>query len=259
MKRISVTILSLCAVVLLMAGCEKNSFKVRESTYPEGQALVKIGLFTAYNVNSPIRVAINGQVLSNELLYAIPFPGGGFNTGGLSNADYLMIAPGAAKVELFTMNPGTPKPFAKIHESTVNVEANKRYTLFLADTAGASSSIASWVVNLDTPTPDSGNAKVNFVNAMPNLPAVDLYKGTNATTATLLVGNIAYKAASDYVLVPPGTDSFFIRPAGAAVTSTPVARRSFAFSNQRIYTIFSRGYNGTTGNRAPNLSAIVNQ
>jgi hypothetical protein len=259
MKRFTAIILILSATAVFLGSCEKNSWKTREVTYPEGQALVKLGLFTAYNVNSPIRIAINGQVLTNELVYAIPFPGGGFNTGGSSNSDYLMLAPGTAKVELFSMNPGTPKPFAKLHESTVTLEANKRYTLFLADTVGPTSQITSWLVPLDTPTPDSGNAKVNFVHAMPNLAAADLYKGSTATTATLLIGNIAYKAASDYVLIPPGTDSFFIRPAGAAATTTPIARRSFTFSNQRIYTIFSRGYNGTTGNRIPNLSGIVNQ
>lgn len=251
--------MTLSATALFMAGCEKNSWKTREVTYPEGQALVKVGLFSAYNVNSPIRVAINGQVVSNELTYAIPFPGGGFNTGGSSNSDYLMVAPGSTKVELFSMNPGTPKPFAKIHESTVALEANKRYTLFLADTVGPSSTITSFLVPLDTPTPDSGNAKMNFVHAMPNVPAVDVYKGATATTATLLFGAVAYKAATDYVLVPPTTDSFFIRPAGAAPTTTPIARRGFSFANQRIYTVFSRGYSGTTGNRIPNLSAIINQ
>src|SRR5215213_3829853 len=104
MKRSSAIFFILGTTLLFMGGCEKNSFKVRQSTYPEGKALVKIGLFTAYNVNSPIRVAINGQVLSNELVYPISFPGGGLNMNGLLNADYLMVEPGASKVELFIMN-----------------------------------------------------------------------------------------------------------------------------------------------------------
>ncbi|MGB8192585.1 MAG: DUF4397 domain-containing protein [Chitinophagaceae bacterium] len=256
MKRFATIIFVLSATVIFMGGCEKNSWKTRAITYPDGKALVKIGLFTAYNVNSPIRVAINGQVMSNELLYPIPFPGGGLNTNGSLNSDYLMIEPGSAKVELFVMNPGTPKPVSKLTEATVSMDANKRYTLFLADTAA---NLAAWVVNDDTPAPDSGFARIKFVNAMPNVPAMDLYKGATAATGTLVVGNIAYKGVSDYVNVGQGTDSFFIRKAGDAITVAPIARRSFALANQRIYTLFSRGYNGTTGNRLPNLSAIVNQ
>jgi hypothetical protein len=256
MKKFAAIITILFATVAFMGGCEKNSWKTREITYPEGKALVKIGLFTAYSVNSPIRVAINGQMMSNELLYPIPFPGGGLNTNGSLNSDYLMIEPGNAKIELFIMNQGTPKPISKLLESNIDMEADKRYTLFLADTAG---NTAAWVVRDDTPTPDSGFSRIKFVNAMPNVASMDLYKGTNASTATLLVANVAYKGVSDYVNVTPGTDSFFVRRAGDPVSATPIARRAFALANQRIYTIFSRGYNGTTGNRAPNVSAIVNQ
>src|SRR5215213_9628842 len=108
MKRSSAIFFILGTTLLFMGGCEKNSFKLRESTYPEGKALVKIGLFTAYNVNSPIRVAINGEMMSPELLYPFPYPGGGLNTNGSLNSDYLMVNPGNAKVELFIMNQGTP-------------------------------------------------------------------------------------------------------------------------------------------------------
>lgn len=242
----------MCGII----SCKKNSYKLRETTYPENKALVKVGHFIAYNTNYPIRVAVNGDVVSNELIYATPFPGGGLNTQGSLNSDYLMMEPGNNKLELYIMNPGTPKPVSKIFEGNFTVDANKRVTLFMADTAA---NIAAWVVPDDTPAPDSGSARIKFVNAMPNVPAMDLYKGTNANTATLIIGNVGYKAFSDYVNVPFGTDSFFVRKAGDAISVAPIARRSFALANQRIYTLFSRGYNGTTGNRIPNLSAIVNQ
>jgi Domain of unknown function (DUF4397) len=256
MKRFAAILLTLSTAVLIMNSCEKNSFKVRDMTYPENQAFVKVGLFTAYNTNQPIRVQINGETVSNELLYPISFPGGGLNMNGSLNSDYLMITPGNAKVELYVMNQGTPKPISKLHESNVPLEAGKRYTLFLTDTA---QNIAAFAVNDDTNAPDSGFARLKFVNGMPNVPALDLYKGSSVATATLIAGNVAYKGASDYVNVPAGSDSFYIRPAGSPATSTPIVRRLFALSNQRIYTILSRGYNGATGNRIPHLSAIVNQ
>lgn len=260
MKRFSAIFFILGATLLFMGGCKKNSYFLREATYPEGKALVKVGLFTAYNVNQPIRVAINGDIISNELLYPIPFPGGGLNTNGSLNSDYLMVTPGSAKVELFVMNQGTPVPAGKLSEANLTMEANKRYTLFLADTA---QNIAAWVVPDDTQQPDSGFFRIKFVNAMPNVQLMDLYRGPNATTNnTLVVSGVEYKGkASDYVNISTAnaTDSFFIRKNGDPVTAVPIARRTFAVTNQRIYTLFSRGYNGATGNRAPNLSAIVNQ
>jgi hypothetical protein len=257
MKRFAAILLTLSAAVLIMNSCEKNSFKVRESTYPENQALVKVGLFTAYNTLSPIRVQINGETVSNELLYPISFPGGGLNMNGSLNSDYLMVTPGNAKVELYIMNQGTPKPLSKLFEGNVPLEANKRYTLFLADTA---QNMAAFAVNDDTPQPDSGFARLKFVHVMPNIPKLDLYKGSSIATATLIANDVAYKGVSDYVNVPFGNDSFYIRHADSPATSTPIVRRIFNLSNQRIYTMLARGYNGiTTGNRAAHLSVIVNQ
>lgn len=255
MKRTKSLIIILAAVAGL-AGCEKNTFKQREVSYPEGKALVKVGLFTAYNVNTPMRVAFNGEYVSNELLYAIPFPGGGFNTGGLSNSDYLVTNPGTTKVELFMMNVGLPKPSTKVMEANVDMEANKRYTLFLTDTANKTS---AWLVNVDGPTPDTGTAAAIFTNGIPNVASVDFYKGASESTATLIAGDVKYKAATGYIKLTTGTDSFFVRRAGEAISVRPFARRPFTFSNQRLYTVLTRGYDGATGNRAPNVSAIVNQ
>lgn len=255
MKRIKSAIIILAAVVSL-ASCEKNTFKQREVTYPEGKALVKVGLFTAYNVNSPMRVAFNGEFISNELLYPIPFPGGGFNTGGSSNSDYLVANPGTTKVELFMMNVGLPKPQTRIMEANVTMEANKRYTLFLTDTA---SKTAAWLINVDGPTPDSGVTRIIFANGIPNLASVDFYKGATEGVATLIAGNVKYQEATQYINTTVGTDSIFVRRAGEALSVRPFLRRAFTFSNQRLYTVLTRGYDGATGNRIVHLSAIVNQ
>lgn len=255
MKRIKPIIIILAAVAV-MASCKKNTFKQREVTYPEGNALVKVALFTAYNVNSPMRVAFNGDFVSNELLYAFPFPGGGFNTGGLSNSDYLVASPGSTKVELFIMNTGLPKPSTKVMEADVAMEANKRYTLFLTDTASKTS---AWLVNVDAPTPDSGFSSIVFANGIPNLASVDFYKGATEYVATLVAQDVKYKAASQYVKVTAGTDSIFVRKAGEPLTVRPFLRRPFTFANQRLYTVATRGYDGAAGNRIVHLSAIVNQ
>ena len=96
---------------------------------------------------------------------------------------------------------------------------------------------------------------------MPNVPALDVYKGTNNTTATMFIPNIPYKGYSADFDIPLPTDSFFVRPAGSAINTPPIARRAFAanLTNKRIYSLVARGYNGGTGNLAPHLSIVINQ
>lgn len=241
-----------------LAGCEKNGFGITERTAPpEGSALVKVAFLSATTNTVTVLVYLNGQRVSYPLVYNTPFPGGGLGTGGSNNSDYLVVKPGSTKVEFNIPNPGTSIINSKYFETTQNFESNKRQILFVADTAA---NIAAWNVNVDGAAADSGFAKIQFVNAMPNVAALDLYKGATAGTSTLVVGNVMYKSASAYNNVPFGADSFFVRTAGALPTSLPIARGRIATANQRLYTFYARGYNGvTTGTRVPAISAIINQ
>lgn len=256
MKKIR-SIIILLAAMVAVGSCEKNTYKQREVTYPEDQALVKVALFTAYNANSPMRVAFNGNFVTNEIVYATPFPGGGFNTAVAANtADYLVTKPGGTKVELFQMNVGLPKPATKILDTELSMEAGKRYTMFLTDTA---SKTTAWLINVDAPTPDSGFTRIIFANGIPNLPSMDVYKGAEESKATLVAQAVKYKEASQYINVAAGVDSIFVRRAGEATTVRPFLRRGFTFANQRIYTVATRGYDGATGTRIVHLTAIINQ
>ncbi len=259
MKRVLRIIVAAFIIVTAINSCKKNSFTITERTQPEGKALVKIGMFNAYTATPAVRISINGVIVSNEVLHPIAYPGGGLNMNGSSNSDYLQVNPGSVKFEFHIMNTGTHLAASKLFETSQSLEAAKRFTLYITDTSQNTSAI---LVNDDTQAPDSGFVRVKFINLIPNVPALDLYKGPNAATATIVMSNVAYKGVSEYMNIPNGTDSFFLRPASSPVTTIPVARRSFNLSNQRIYTLLSRGYNGilpVTANRAANISVIINQ
>lgn len=245
-------------LLLSIIGCEKNTYQVTERTVNDGAAQVKLGYFSAYTVTPNTILYVNDAPVSNTLAAPISFPGGGFNMGGLSNGDYLFIKPGSTKISGFRPIQGTGNIMTKLFEFTQEFNGNTNYTFYITDTA---SSTAGFALEDTKVKPDSGFARCKFVNIMPNLPAVDLYKGPNLAGAVLLQGNISYKAASpSFDITLPLIDSFYIRPAGAATTTPPIARRLFSFANQRIYTMLARGYNGSTStNLAPNLSVIVNQ
>lgn len=244
---------------LVFWGCKKNSYNITERTSSDGSAQVKLGYFAAYTVLPNTILYINDKPVSNTLTAPIGFPGGGFNTGGSSNGDYLWVTPGSTKVQGFTPIPGTGNQMTKLFEFTESFEANRFYTYYITDTAANTKGFS---VPDDRSAPDSGFVRMKFVNAMPNVPAIDLYRGANNGVATIIASNIAFKGYSNSFDVPIPTDSFFIRPAGAAASTTPIQRRAFAanLTNRRIYTLVARGYNGSTAtNLAPQLSVVINQ
>lgn len=254
--KVAISIFVLFAIMFV--SCKKNTYKVVERTASDGSAQVKLGYFSAYTITPNTILYINDVPVSNTLAAPISFPGGGLNMGGLSNGDYLFVTPGTVKIQGFRPVPGTGNIMTKLFEFSQTFNANTNNTFFITDTAA---STVGFNIEDTKVKPDSGLARFKFVNAMPNVAAIDLYKGTNNATATLYLSNIAYKAASaSFDLPVPVVDSFFIRPAGAASTTLPIARRAFALTNQRIYTMLARGYNGSTlTTLAPNISVIVNQ
>jgi len=247
------------AAGLFFWGCEKNSFNVTERTSSAGSAQVKLGYFSAYSVQPSTILYINDKPVSNTLTAPIGFPGGGFNMGGSSNGDYLWVTPGAVKIQGFTPIPGTGNLMTKLFEFNETFAADNSYTFFITDTGATTKGFTV----PDTKTaPDSGFCRIKFVNAMPNVAALDLSKGANNTVATLFPGNVAFKGFTQTFDIALATESFFIRPAGTAPTTAPIARRAFAsnLTNKRIYTLLARGYNGSTStNLSPNLSVLVNQ
>ena len=243
------------ASLLLLAGCEKNTYNITDRQGVEGKSLVKIGLFSMTTVATNVLIHNNGVRISGVLAAPYPYPGGGFNTGGNSNGDYFAVNPGSNKFELFTTNPGTANTIAKVFETTQSLEVNKRQTIYIADTAANAVGI---LAPDDAVAPDSGFARIRFINLIPNSGSVDFYKGNN-----LLKSNVKYKEFTDFFDVPASTaDSFSIRPAGAppgSALSATAYYRLATNTNRRIYSFVSRGYIGATGLRIPAVSVSVNQ
>jgi hypothetical protein len=254
--KMSISIFLLFAITLV--SCEKNTYKVVERTDSEGSAQVKLCYLSAYTVAPSTILYINDVPVSNTLTAPFGFPGGGLNINGSANGDYLFVTPGTVKIQGFRPVPSTGNIITKLFEFNQSFNANTNYTFFITDTAA---NTAGFSIEDTKIKPDSGFARIKFVNALPNLAAIDLYKGTSNATATLFKSNISYKAFEpNFDLPVPIVDSFFIRPAGAAASTVPIARRSFSFTNQRIYTMLARGYGGSTlSTLAPNLSVIINQ
>lgn len=244
---------------LMIAGCKKNVVSYLETQSTSGQANVKIIHASAYTTNYSSVIKVNDIRVSSNVTNATPFPGGGLNTNGSNYPWYLEIKPGNTQVSLSVPKVGTSIDSIALFTTKVMFEANKYYSAYITDTA-ANTKLVVVPENIATPT---GNiTRFKFVNIMPNVSALDLYWGSQ-----LVASNVAYTGVSpDFTLNRGDTARWYIRTAGTASTSAPIAvypvisasSAPFTVPMQRVMTVFARGYNTGTGNKAPAISLLYN-
>ncbi|RXK86412.1 DUF4397 domain-containing protein [Filimonas effusa] len=246
----------LAASCMLMLGCKKNEFRTNEYVTPNGKAFVKVAYFSPYFAAQQVQVYINDERVSNTITTNhTPFPGGGYNTGGNSDNGYLSVQPdskGTANIMFATPSTGTSIIAKELFRVSVPVTTGKEQVVFICDTAA---NTAAFTVDVDTERPDSGYARFNFVNCIPNSGPIDFYYADS-----LVASNIPYKGSKAFVNLPlkaapvlkmcqTGTTTII----GAAYTFTNIG-------NQKIYSMLGRGYAGiasTDGQRTPKVSLVI--
>lgn len=251
---ILIALIATCLVGFM--SCRKNTFAKTDRTYPEGKALVKFGLFSMYPTSTSLTIYQNDIKLSSAIASPYGYPGGGYNTGGNTYADYLAINPGNIKFDFAVVYPNINYIQGIVHNTTYDLAANSRYTILVADTAASTTSV---LLKDDFPTDiDSGYAWFRISNLIPNSGSLDFYKNDS-----LIASNLAYKASSALIKLPASlADSFAIRPAG---TPGGYAKNATAYyrlatnTNKRIFTMVSRGYIGAATPRNPTISLILNK
>jgi hypothetical protein len=251
MKHI-ISAFSILIIVLVFVGCKKNEQRLITTTGTDGKALIKINYAMPFALNPSVQLKLNGERISNLITYNTPFPAGGLNTGGGNYQDYMAVDAGTTTLTISRPNVGTNNDSIVLFTGPINLEAGKNITYHVTDT-GANTTIVAVTDNI-SPI-DSGFSRYVFVNLMPNLPALDLYYGT-----TKVASNIAYKAKSpEFTIAAATASSWAIRPAGAASTTTALASYTNTIPNQRVFTVYARGYSGVTGTRAPAVSLLYNR
>lgn len=249
------------AATLILAACNKKDIV----TYLDvtqvpgsGNTSAKIVHASAYTINYTVQLKINGDRVSNNITYSTPFPGGGLNTGGSAVPWYLSLIPGESKITLSVPKVGTSLDSILLYTGYAYMQTGSTYTVFISDT-GTNTRLTK--VTENTAMPTDGTSRFKFINLTPNLPAADLYAGANKVAS-----NIAYGSVSpEFTLNKNDTTHWFLRPAGAlptsaAITAYPATSAApQTIPNQRIFTVYSRGYTGfASGTRAPAISLTYN-
>jgi hypothetical protein len=238
MQKLTIAVAMIFTILVVGPGCEKNEIKYGEfEVVDANDALLKINFVSSYFTNPQINISMDGARISNPITARTPFPGGGYNTGGGSTADYLALAPGNHTLKIAVPFKGTGNDSLKLYETSITIEGGKAQTLHITDTSATTTNV---LFTDDRTRPDSGKINYRFVNLMPNEPALDLYYGTN-----LVASNVAYKEGKEFTMDQPATSvAWTVRAAGSGTAGATIATYSSAstITNRRAYTVFALGY-----------------
>ncbi len=258
----TIILVSIITTGILFA-CQKNVLRQSPFDGVEGKALVKFNYSSPYFYltaanNRAVWIKINGNIVSSPITYSTPYPGGGYNTGGNSFADYLSAKPGTNSISLVIPFKNTSKDSIVLYTAQVDLKANEYQTIHITDTAEKTTHVISYD---NYNKPDSGSVLYRFINLIPNAGALDLYYGPNK-----LVSGLEYKQISDTFSMPAG----IVQAAGwiikkkdnaAVLGSAYTASAAGTVANQRVFTVYARGYDGlpVADLRSPRVSLLFNK
>ena len=202
--------LAVLAVPVLAAGCNDDDDNVTNPPEP-GVAQTRV---IHLSPDAPaVDVSVNGAVAVEDAAY-------------LDATGFLPVPAGDARFTVTPANQTSPV----VIDATVPLGVGASYTVaatgFLAD-------IQPLVLVDDRST--SGQAKIRFVHASPDAPAVDVA----LTGGPVLFGNVPFRGASEYISVDGGTYDLEVRVAGTQTVALSLPGTMLMGGTN--YTVFATG------------------
>jgi hypothetical protein len=171
------------AALLALTACDPISANSPEPVAPTGQLRVLHASPDAPNVD----VYVDGARVLSDVPYKVA-------------SGYLEVPAGARRIEVKAAGTSTT-----VIDVSPTLAANAIYT---AIATGLVADIAPLLLTDDLAAPGSGNVKVRVVHGAPSAPEVDVYvtaPGADLGTATPVLTDVPFEAASPYLEVPAGT------------------------------------------------------
>ncbi|MGD9892311.1 MAG: DUF4397 domain-containing protein [Dehalococcoidia bacterium] len=148
-----------------------------------------------------------------------------------SATDYASIPAGQHNVKVTPVGQNQ----TAVIEADLPLQAGQDLTVVAT---GRLAEIAALPLEDDNSAPSPGNAKVRFVHASPDAPAVDIA----IAGGQVLFPNVSFRNASDYTQVPAGTYNLEVRPAGTQDVALSVP--NVALQAGQNVTVFAAGLLG---------------
>lgn len=152
------------------------------------------------------------------------------------SSGYAEVASGTRNVKVSPAGSASPV----VIEADLTVAENKEYTVYAVNSLASIEAI----VSEDLRTPNSSKAKVRFVHASPDAPAVDIK--LNSGSGPAVFSNASFKDITSYVEVDAASYTFVATPTGS--TTEVVVFDPIQVENGKVYTVIARGTLDNTDN-----------
>jgi hypothetical protein len=218
---------AIVAAPLVLVGCGGDSV-TGASPSEAGSTLVRVAHLSPDA--PPVDVLVNGARVVSGAAF-------GDATG------YLALPAGSARVQVVPAGASTPV----VIDATLELASGSAYTVAATGLLGTGD--LKPIVLVDDLSTSADRARVRFVHASPDAPAVDIAATGSGTvgaaagsTATVLFSNVAFREFKGYLPIEGGSYDLEVRPTG----STAVALRipGVDVRNASNYTIFAIGLLG---------------
>ena len=217
---------AIVAAPLVLVGCGGDSI-TGSSPSEAGPTLVRVAHL------SPDAPAVDVLVNGARVVTGAAF---GDVTG------YLALPAGSARIQVVPAGASSPV----VIDATLDLAAGAAYTVAATGFLGAGD--LKPLVLSDDLNGTAGQAKVRFVHASPDAPAVDIA----VTGGPVLFANVSFRQFQGYAQVPGGSYNLEARPAGTTTAALKVP--DVVLGGAGSYTIFAIG---SLGNGS--LSALAVQ
>jgi hypothetical protein len=172
-------------------------------------------LHTSYDAPA-VDVWVDGVVAITNLPYG-------------ASSGYAEIPVGMRNVQVTPAGQSSPV----VIEADLNIEESDDYSLAAVDML----SNISAVVSVDDREPNANRARIKFLHASPDAPAVDIK--LDSGNGPVVFSNVSFKNITDYVEVSEGSYTFVVTPTG---TDTEVfVFQPIPVSNGTVYTVVAHG------------------
>lgn len=144
--------------------------------------------------------------------------------GSLINAAELPFAGSLSYVQktagTYNLKFTTGSSVESLFTKSINMSQSVYQSFYLINKPGA---LDGLYVTDDLNVPSADKAYIRFINLSPDAPALDLSK----TGATTLIANKAFKVASSFISIDPGTYSFDAKDTSTGLTKTSLSSTAF--------------------------------
>ena len=213
-------LLVVLSLAIFTVGCESdnNSTPTNPTT---SKSKVRV-VHTSYDAPA-VDVHVDGAVAISGLSYG-------------ESSGYAEVTSGTRNIKVSPAGSATPV----VIEADLAVAENKEYTVYAVNTLASIEAI----VSEDSRTPNSSKAKVRFVHASPDAPAVDIKLNNGSGPAVF--SNASFKDITSYIEVDAGSYTFVATLSGS--TTEVIVFDPIAVQNGQVYTVIAHGSLDNTDN-----------